>query len=208
MTKDTLDPFQPLMQARFPWERVAMMYSQPHRVYHGLEHVHAMLRQVPGLGLEEDQRQWMEAVIWLHDAYLDPLAKPPHNEERSAELLEGELGKAFSPNGADLARHAILASAHHARDQAVLGTLMQMFLDIDLAGLASEDREFNRQTRAVAEEFRKAGRSTESICQSHAQFALKMLDRRQIYYHPRHAQWEAVARSNLRRLAKDPLNFV
>lgn len=203
------DSQQPnLMKGRFAWERVAPMYQEAHRVYHGLPHVHAMLRECNRLEMTPDHRQWMEAVIWLHDAYQDPLGGPPYNEQRSADLLDGELGSAFSDTGVDLARQAILASAHHTRDQEVLHPLVQMFLDLDLMGLASEDRQFNRETRAVAEEFRRAGRSTEAICEAHAQFAGKMLARRRLYYYPAHAQHEETARRNLQRLVQDPLNFV
>ena len=197
-----------LMQGRFSWERVAPMYQEAHRVYHDISHIHMMLRELNALDLSRDEREWMEAVVWLHDAYQDPLGGPPHNERRSADLLDGELGHAFTPLGRDLARAAILASAHHTRDQDDLHPLIAAFLDIDLAGLASEEREFNRQTRAVAEEFRRMGKSTEKICDAHASFCQKMLSRSRLYYLDRHANREDPARANLQRVAKDPLTFV
>lgn len=197
-----------LMRERLAWECVAPLYQETHRVYHGIAHVHSILREIDGAPMPVDKRDWLEAVAWLHDAYYDTLGVVGCNERRSADILDGTLGSAFTDRGRELARNAILASAHHLQDQQDLPTMVAWFLDLDIAGLASEERDFNRYTRAVAEEFRRAGKSTESICQSHEGFARKMLARERIYYLNRHATKEPRARANLKRLAKDPLLFV
>jgi predicted metal-dependent HD superfamily phosphohydrolase len=197
-----------LMQSSFHWLDLVGCYQQSHRVYHDTCHVHDMLRLAHTL-CNQDDMPWMEAVIWLHDAYHDPKAPHGQNERRSADLLNGMLGEAFTDQGRALARAAIEASAHHFQDQSGLHPLVEILLDIDMGGLGGNSESFSRHTRRVSEEYQRVGTSDEDIAKGHEKFAKAMLARRRIYYSDKmHEQYEECARANLARLAASPKDFI
>ena len=55
-------------------------YQEPHRHYHTLEHIAAMLHEGRRFPLDEEQQM----AVWFHDAVYEPGS--PHNEQKSARL--------------------------------------------------------------------------------------------------------------------------
>ena len=196
------------MQHPFDGTSLVACYQEPHRVYHDTRHVQGMLELARQSG-QATHLDWLEAVIWLHDACHDPRAPHGQNEHKSAALLEGKLGEAFTPEGKELARLAIEASAHHFQDQTGLHPMIELLLDIDLGGLGGSPAEFKDHTQQVAEEYRRCGVSEEAIIKGHEKFAKNMLTRKRIYYSPwMQAHRENKAQNNLKQLAQSPEAFI
>lgn len=191
------------------WHLLAPLYEQRHRVYHDIQHIHSMLRRIDEIeGLSPDEASWLEAVAWLHDAYFDPLSKMNVNEERSAALLNGPLGGAFTPAGLQLARRTILATANHLEDQENVPFLMGLFLDLDIANISDDFVDFSEQSIRISEEFLEAGVSPVLVEEGQAQFAEKMLARKKIFYSPPFRGREGYARKNLGILLTHPAAFL
>lgn len=202
-----MTPENGLMKHPFEWTSLVARYQEPHRVYHDTGHVQGMLDLARQSG-QSAHLDWLEAVIWLHDACHDPSSPHGQNEQRSAALLDGKLGEAFTAEGKKLARAAIEASAHHFQDQTGLHPLIALLLDIDLGGLGGSPAEFKDHTQQVAEEYRRCGMSEEKIIKGHEKFAQNMLARKRIYYSPwMQAHREAKAQANLKQLAQSPEAF-
>ena len=75
---------QPLLRTR---------YAEPHRSYHNLAHVEAVLAAVDQLAaaeqLDDDDWSVVRLGAWFHDAVYDPRATD--NEELSAQLAHATL---------------------------------------------------------------------------------------------------------------------
>src|SRR4051812_36368693 len=61
---------------------LAQRYSEPHRHYHTLDHLLAMLDTLAALPLPAASQPAVQLAVWFHDAIYDP--KASDNEERSA----------------------------------------------------------------------------------------------------------------------------
>lgn len=173
--------------------RLAARYAEPHRHYHTLAHVQALLRWLAHWqGLVHEPLP-ITAAIWFHDAVYDPRRRD--NEQRSAELARTELGALGWTRDA-IARVAtlVLATQHHDADAS--DAQAWLFLDLDLSVLAQSAAHYAAYRTAVRAEYAwvddaryRAGR---------AKVLRSFLDRAAIYRTPElHAAWEASARANL-----------
>ena len=224
-----------LMARPFAWPVLAPLYAQPHRVYHDLEHIHGLLREIDALELPADLRAWLEAVAWLHDAYYDPLATSPANETRSADLLATDLGQAFTPYGKDLARRTILATAAYRQDPVLEDPVLEdpalasdtdgrvtldsrdyplaLFLDLDLHNLSLAPSVYQAHALRAAEELLRAraqagaevGDGLLSLQVGMDAFTQAMLSRRHVYVTTTFAPREAQAHANLAQPAQHVL---
>ena len=175
--------------------RLETMYAEPHRHYHSLAHIEALLRRLGHWqGLARAPRL-IEAAIWFHDAVYD--THRDDNEPRSAELARNEL-RALAWPEADVARVVTMvrATQYHAADLGDADTLL--FLDLDLSVLAQSAEHYDAYSAAVRAEYGwvdetryRAGRAR--VLQS-------FTARAAVYRTPAlHAAWEAPARANLAR---------
>lgn len=125
-------------------------YNEPHRKYHNLRHIQKsleLLEKTPGLVL--GNRDVIMDAIWYHDAIYDP--KQHDNEKKSAELADREL--ALVGYGAfEIARvqSCIMATLHKERPS---GFAEMTMVDIDLAILGSDPKEYWEYARAIREEY-------------------------------------------------------
>jgi predicted metal-dependent HD superfamily phosphohydrolase len=195
---------QTLMVKPLDWTTLAPLYGQPQRVYHDLDHIHAILRHIDALNVGEDEKCWLEAVAWLHDAYQDPRAHGQANERRSAALLVGPHGKSFTDRGRALAQSAILATAYPMVDQVGLDPLVGLFLDLDLSNLSESPAEFRRQSMRIAQELLLLELSEAQVMTAQVGFATHMLARAHVYYSSQFAHLESAARANLAWLRDEP----
>jgi len=103
-------------------------WREPHRYYHTLAHLAAMLAIV---------RSWpvVELAVWFHDAVYDPRATD--NEEASAELAERSLSAvgAAPATVAEVARLVRLTATHDSAPGDGAGALL---CDADLSILAAD----------------------------------------------------------------------
>jgi len=188
MTSDTARPLPASLTTR-----LAAMYGEPHRRYHTLAHVEALLRWWRHWRALAREPRLIEAAIWFHDAVYDP--QRSDNEARSAALARGELA-ALGWATADIERVAalVLATQHHDADAGDADAWL--FLDLDLSVLAQSAAHYAAYSAAVRAEYGwvdearfRAGRA--AVLRS-------FVERAAIYRTPElHAAWESAARANL-----------
>lgn len=160
-------------------------WSEPHRHYHNLAHLEAVLRQV-----ESDPVAALAA--WGHDAIYDPRSSA--NEERSAQLMASLLTRCAVPVTviSETFRLVRLTAGHRVDDSDERGVLLA---DADLAVLAWPWRDYlsyvdavRREYPHVPEDLWRIGRS--AVLQS-------LLDLPALFH--RHPALEAPARENIAR---------
>jgi len=171
--------------------RLRRRYAEPHRRYHTLSHVVAVL---DALFLDlADHPDEVTLAAWYHDAVYDPTSPGGRNEEASATLAGEELGALGAPPAvtACVARLVRSTAAHLAddADSAVLN-------DADLSILGAPGAAYTAYTTAVRDEYGslddaawRAGRSA---------VLERLLAREHLFATGRgRERWEASARRNL-----------
>ena len=174
---------------------LAARYAEPHRRYHTLAHVQALLRHLDTHRALARQPAHIEAAIWYHDVVYD--TRRDDNEICSADIARFEL-MSIGWLGIDVERVAgmVEATRHHRVVDGDSDTLL--FLDLDLSVLGAGASEYDAYRDAIRAEFSwvpgtdyRAGRT---------QVLRAFLERDAIYRTPElAARWEAPARSNLQR---------
>jgi predicted metal-dependent HD superfamily phosphohydrolase len=89
-------------------------WSEPHRHYHDLTHLRAVLDHV-------DAEPVAALAAWGHDAIYDP--RSPANEERSAQLMASLLARCGIPSG-EVMRLIRLTAGHRVDPGDRLGALL------------------------------------------------------------------------------------
>lgn len=130
------------------WGGLEVRYREPHRRYHTLDHLEAVIGEL--LGVRDVLQDWDALVLATayHDAVYD--AARGDNELQSADLADRQLS-AFVPvfvlNGI---REAILATAGHAPGAT---PDIDHFTDADLAILGASPATYRRYGTAIREEY-------------------------------------------------------
>ena len=177
--------------------RLVGIYTGPHRHYHELRHIKAMLVLAEKHGPEITDSEAVEAAIWFHDAVYD--TRRADNEAQSAMLATQLLAGAAAGERLEFIAAMIQASAKHRVPESMQAPAADdcaLFLDMDLAILGGPAAEFAVYERAVRREYDwvpekewLAGRS---------QVLRSFLARPFIYASPQFQRsHEAAARSNL-----------
>lgn len=129
-------------------------YSASDRHYHDLRHIDAMLDLMrEHIALLADPAT-VEAAIWFHDAIYD--THRYDNEQRSADLARERLSAIATEQQMDRIVTMIRASANHVVPSDLDGRAASdcaLFLDMDLAILASAPHEFTTYEQAVRREY-------------------------------------------------------
>lgn len=163
-------------------------WREPHRRYHTVAHLTAMLSIV------ESATAPVRLAVWYHDAVYDPRAAGDANERASAALASTELTTLGlpAPVVAEVHRLVLLTATHAAEPGDDNGALL---CDADLAILASPPAEYDVYAAAVREEYAhvpdEAFRAGRAAVLSHL-LALPTLYRL-------HTEWEEPARANVAR---------
>jgi predicted metal-dependent HD superfamily phosphohydrolase len=131
------------------FDELVELYSQPHRVYHTLDHIQDCLTQfalVRHLAQFPDE---VELALWCHDVIYDP--HTTDNEAQSAAWTARILRQAAVAD-ASIARVAdlILATQHHTPPDQFDAALV---VDIDLSILGQPVVEFDRYEAAIRQEY-------------------------------------------------------
>lgn len=168
-------------------------YEEPHRAYHGLSHIEALLQgQRAHQGLIRDQVA-LTLAIWFHDAVYD--TRRQDNEERSA-LLAGELLGQFGASAdlIDSVQSKVRATQRHEWTDGDPDTAV--FLDLDLAILAVAPAAYARYAAQIAREYDWVPDA--AYRQGRAKVLRGFLAREHIYFTPALRDlWEAGARANV-----------
>lgn len=186
-------------------------YREPHRRYHTLSHIAAMLRDFDARARPWTHPRAVQWAVWFHDAVYKTGAEDyPDNEPASARLmlrvLERPEGRDdTSWNGdLDLARRLVLATRGHraTREEFAPEELDDAhgFLDLDLAILAAPWEQVRTFDAAIRQEF--SGYDDTRFAQGRVQ-ALRALGEGRIFHGADMERSEQAARDNLARLLAD-----
>jgi predicted metal-dependent HD superfamily phosphohydrolase len=168
-------------------------YTEPHRIYHNLQHVRHVLGLVQEYGDPSTDRATVELAVWFHDVIYDPHASD--NEERSADHAEQEVGR-LGVQGAESLRPLILATKTHVCPPGDMDC--KLLIDADLAILGSPPEEYDRYAVAIGMEYAWVPEADYSRGRGEA--LRGFLQRERIYSLPAfHDRFEGQARRNLAR---------
>lgn len=177
---------------RAAFDEAVLAYSEPHRHYHTLRHVGAMLLLLEQSGFLNVRTFW---ATWYHDVVYDPLRND--NEERSAELAGPALRSLGVPDDViDDITYMILATKLHEVGERP--ALVHAFLDADMAILGSPAETYDQYANNVRREFSMY--PDPEYLTGRKRFIEKTLAAAAIFGHPWfHARFEQQARLNLRQ---------
>lgn len=191
--KDLWRPFVEPKHVNWTWRVLEALYTEPHRVYHTLRHLHACMelwKQSPG------EHPVVQLALFWHDAVYVPGDK--RNEELSANLLRSlqPIPWAVHTGHWDRACNAILATRNH--ETVVNDEVAQLVIDIDLAVLGEPPYHYARYVDAIRSEY--AVVSDEAWNVGRSGFLATMIARERIYQTDwARARYEKQARENMQQ---------
>lgn len=178
------------------YTRLYSAWAEPHRRYHGLDHLRDCLARLDEAPAGGERRDEVEAALWYHDAVYTPGARD--NEALSAELAYRALHEGGVPRdrAGEVAR-LVRATDHTARPPAS-DPSAALVCDVDLSILGRDRQEYDEYERRIRQEYAhipeplyRAGR---------AGILAALLARDPIFVTERfQRRYEAAARDNLRR---------
>lgn len=174
-------------------DRLLARWGEPHRRYHTLAHLTAVLDHVDALAEYAEDVAAVRLAAWFHDAVYLP--ERSENEERSARLAERALAEAGVPaeRVAEVARLVRLTVTHAPADDDRDG---QVLCDADLAVLASPPSAYAAYTVAVREEYHFV--PNDAFREGRAAVLRQLLALPRLFHTPHgRREWEATARHNL-----------
>jgi predicted metal-dependent HD superfamily phosphohydrolase len=176
-------------------QRLMVVYEQPHRHYHSLQHLQeCIVHFETAMGLANHPSE-VEMALWFHDAIYDPHAKD--NEQRSADWAVAELTRQGVGAASAQRVHAlIMATCHRATPS---DPDQQLLVDIDLSILGASPARFAEYDAQVRAEYDWV---ETGVYQTKRKTVLKgFLDRPTIYSTAFFRErYEQQARANLQRL--------
>ncbi len=168
-------------------------WSQPHRRYHDLDHLVAVLTSLDTLCAPEPVAAVLRLAAWFHDAVYD--GTPGADEEASAALAERVLTELGAPSlaVAEAARLVRLTADHRVGEGDMVGALL---VDADLAILAAPPPLYRRYVEAVRHEYTHV---PDAMFAAGRRRVLAELAARPTLYRTETGRrlWEAAARANL-----------
>ncbi|WP_167454706.1 HD domain-containing protein [Micromonospora arborensis] len=178
-------------------EQLLTRWREPHRHYHTVAHLTAVLDVVDQHAELADRVDVVRLAAWWHDAVYDPRAAGDANERDSAALADSVLtGLGVpAPTVAEVRRLVLLTAGHEVAPGDTDGALL---CDADLAVLATSPAAYERYAAAVRREYAhvpepafRAGRAAvlTGLLTLPALFRLP----------PLASRWEVPARDNVRR---------
>ena len=135
--------------SRTEWAAVVAAWSEPHRRYHDLAHLAAVLGLVGELAGAATDPDAVRLAAWYHDVVYDP--RRGDNEAVSAERARAGLrGLVPTERVEEVARLVLLTAGHDPAPDDVNGAVL---CDADLAVLAGPPEAYAAYASAVREEY-------------------------------------------------------
>lgn len=180
------------------FDAVYTRWEEPHRRYHGVDHLRDCLARLDEAPPGADDRAEAEAALWYHDAVYRPGAHD--NEERSAEAASASLHQGGVPeHRARRVAELVRATDHLAPPSDATAALV---CDVDLSILGRDPEAFAEYERRIREEYRHLPEPLYVAGRSRVLAAL--LGRDPLFLTPHfRRRYEAAARRNLRRALAD-----
>jgi predicted metal-dependent HD superfamily phosphohydrolase len=135
--------------SRTEWAAVVAAWSEPHRRYHDLGHLAAVLGLVGELEGEAADPAAVRLAAWYHDVVYDP-ARGDNEEASAGRARAGLRGLVDRERIAEVERLVLLTAGHDAGDDDPDGAVL---CDADLAVLASPPDAYAAYASAVREEY-------------------------------------------------------
>ena len=135
--------------SRTEWSALIAAWSEPHRRYHGLAHLAAVLGLVAGLDAAAADPAAVGLAAWYHDAVYDPTL--PDNEALSAQRARAGLRGLVPDSRIEEVERLVLLTAGH--DPEPGDTNGAVLCDADLAVLASPPEAYAAYASAVRAEY-------------------------------------------------------
>ncbi|HJX42395.1 MAG TPA: metal-dependent phosphohydrolase [Geodermatophilus sp.] len=176
--------------ARTEWAAVVAAWSEPHRRYHDLHHLAAVLGLVRELGAAADPAA-VALAAWYHDVAYDP--RRGDNEQVSARRARAGLtGLVPEARVEEVVRLVLLTAGHAAEPGDANGAVL---CDADLAVLATPPAAYAAYASAVRQEYGHL--SDEAFTAGRTAVLESLLALPALYRLPATAAWEPRARANL-----------
>ena len=135
--------------SRTEWAALVAAYSEPHRRYHGLAHLAAVLGLAAELAAAADDPAAVALAAWYHDVAYDPARDD--NEQVSAERARvGLRGLVPAERVDEVARLVLLTAGHSPEPGDANGAVL---CDADLAVLAGPPDAYATYASAVRAEY-------------------------------------------------------
>jgi predicted metal-dependent HD superfamily phosphohydrolase len=135
--------------SRTEWAAVVAAWGEPHRRYHDLGHLAAVLGLVGELAGAASDPDAVRLAAWYHDVVYDP--RRGDNEEVSAERARAGLRGLVPPERVEEVGRLVLLTAGH--DPAPDDADGAVLCDADLAVLAAPPEAYAAYASAVREEY-------------------------------------------------------
>lgn len=180
-------------QIKKAFDAIVKQYEQPHRYYHNLEHVAYILRQIDQLKLIKRDRQILIYTAFYHDVIYK--AGSTQNEIESADFAKQWLQKLkLDASIIQSVERSILATQNHQSNN----ELTQLFLDMDMSILASDQQAYESYTEAIVKENRRF--PSFLFRMKRKQFIKNTLKKSEIFLTELYRnRYELIARTNLLR---------
>jgi predicted metal-dependent HD superfamily phosphohydrolase len=178
--------------SRTEWAAVVAAWSEPHRRYHDLAHLAAVLGIVGELAAAAVDPDAVRLAAWYHDVVYDP--QRSDNEQVSGERARAGLrGLVDEARVAEVERLVLLTAGHDPAPGDGNGAVL---CDADLAVLASPPEAYAAYASAVRAEY--AHLPDELFAAGRAAVLEQLLALPELYRLPAVAeQWTGRARANL-----------
>lgn len=177
--------------SRTEWAAVVAAWSEPHRRYHDLAHLAAVLGLVERLSADAPDPAAVALAAWYHDVVHDPLRED--NEQVSADRARAGLrGLVPEERVEEVARLVLLTAAHDVEPGDANGAAL---CDADLAVLAAPPAAYAGYASAVRAEYGHL--SDEEFAAGRMAVLERLLALPRLYRLPAAAEWESLARANL-----------
>ncbi|CCG01587.1 metal-dependent phosphohydrolase [Blastococcus saxobsidens] len=177
--------------SRTEWAAVLAAWSEPHRRYHDLAHLAAVLGLLDRLSTDVPDPAAVALAAWYHDVVYDP--RRPDNEEISAARARAGLrGLAPDERVDEVVRLVLLTAGHDPEPGDANGAAL---CDADLAVLASPPQAYAGYASAVRAEYGHL--SDEVFTAGRIAVLERLLALPRLYRLPAAREWEPLARANL-----------
>lgn len=154
-------------------------YSGGERHYHDIRHIHRMLQAVSDEKLALKDRASVVMMILWHDIVYD--TKRGDNEQLSANAFESwAIQNGVAKERVQKIVSGILATDGHG--VAGLDRDSQIFLDLDLAILASDAPRYDRYSKGIRKEYEWV--PLRKYCLKRSELLIKMANRESLYSYP------------------------
>jgi predicted metal-dependent HD superfamily phosphohydrolase len=177
------------------YQQLVRLYSAEGRAYHNLSHIRSLLNLGDSFRDRIQNYQALSFAVWFHDAIYSTRKKD--NEERSAKFAVKSLGRFKVPvDTLVLTCEMIVATREHQNKGD--SEDLNIFLDLDLSILGSEENVYQCYAQAIRKEYWWAPGYLYN--KGRRKVLVSFLERESIYLTPEMVnRLEEQARRNIRR---------